>query len=546
MQVRRVVLSGDEAFAHAALHAGVGWVTGYPGSPSAGTLEALASMPEARDVHVTWAVNELIAMESAFGASLAGRRSLLCVKSVGLNIALDPLMTVVLTGCNAGLVILLGDDPGGWASQNEQDSRFLALMADLPLLEPADVQEAYDLLRYAFDLSEAHGLPVIVREMRALSLAKGEVRLGLTSTSRDRGFVRKPMRWISLPENVVRNHRRLHDRLNEVSRALENCPFNRIEGRGRVGLVACGADYFKLQGSIERERLDRFHVMKLSTFNPLPPNYLHDYLASVDAVLVLEESEACVEDRLAAAAHAAGLPTRVLGRMSGHVPVGGELDTQQIVEALSRYAPGPMAGAQTPVHTARSMPSQKPLCADCPYLPVFHALLDEIETIGGRDQAVIVGEPGCMVRAQLPPLNLMDVKYSLGSSVGLAVGLAASSTGRKVVSLTGDSSFLHHGWGGLVEAARNALDLLVIVLDNGTTALTGCQPHAGTPYDVRGRQVHAVDLASLITLLGGRAPLVVDPMRQTETREAIRAGLRSTGLEVIVARGLCPRLDGSQ
>lgn len=533
--------SGDVALAYGACAAGVGLVTGYPGSPSSGTVDALLEMPEASAMQITWAINECIALEMAYGASIAGRRALLCVKSVGLNIALDPLMTMVLTGCKAGLVILLGDDPGGWASQNEQDTRLLAILADIPLLEPATPQEAQDTLIEAFDLSERHGLPVIVRETRALALAEGPVERRPARATVNTPYAREPKRWISLPENVVENHRRLRCKMEALQQELESSALNRIAGDGRLGVVACGSTGLKLRQALGPERLSHFCVLSLGTFHPLPAGLVTRYLARVDTALVFEENEGYIEQKLAALAHEAGLGTRLLGRGSGHLPVGGELDAAQIVSAVVRLKPEWAGELGAPAVGTRAMPSQKPLCPDCPYRPLFEALLECIDEAGGRERTIIVGEPGCMVRACYPPYELLDVKYSLGASLGLAVGLATSHPGPKVVALTGDSSFLHHGWGGLVEAARSRADLLAIVLDNSTTALSGRQPHAGTAYDARQQSATALDLAELARAV---APGVqtIDPLDREATRLALRRALGRSGLDVLIARSPCPRM----
>ncbi len=551
MSADHLILSGDESFAYAALDAGVRLVTGYPGSPSSGTFEALLKMTAARDVHVQWAINECVACEIAFGASIAGERTLLCVKSVGLNIALDPLMTMVLTGCNAGFVILLGDDPGGWASQNEQDTRIIAALADTPLLEPSDPQDAYEVMRAAFRWSEQYGLPIIVRETRGLALGRGTVVRSSAESDPPPPYRRERNRWISLPENVVRNHRRLHGKLAAIEIAFEGCSCNHVEGHGRVGLVAGGSTFAKLQRALGPDVLSSFRVLKLSTFHPLPRGVIQRFLAGVGSALVFEENEPYLEWRLRSLAHEAGTSTPVLGRETGHLPYGGELDDALIVAAIRALDTDdgqtvrPVSEEQSSggAGLARSMPSQKPLCDDCPYLPLFETLLAAIGPGGEREKYIVVGEPGCMVRAQLPPLELMDVKYSLGSSLGLAVGLAAGQQRRKVVAITGDSSFLHHGWGGLAEAVRNHSNLLVIVLDNAVTALTGGQPHAGTPYDARGEPSPAVDLEQVARALGAGQARAIDPFDRAEMRAALDSALRTTGLDVIVARRPCPRLS---
>jgi len=541
MSAKPEIVTGDVAFAYGALAAGVGLVAGYPGSPSSGTVEALLEMPEASDVHISWAVNELVAMEMVTGASIAGRRALLCVKSVGLNIALDSLMTMVLTGNRAGLVILLGDDPGSWASQNEQDTRLLSILAGVPLLEPSTPQEAHDVMVAAFGLSEHYGTPVIVREIRALALATGPVQRAPACSPRVLPYIRDPGRWISWPSNVVENHRRLCNMLEQIRAEFEASPFNRTEGHSKLGIVAYGAAYAKLRDTLRSELLSHCCVLKLSTFHPLPVDSVTRFLSGVETVLVLEENEPYVERSLAILAHRAHLAVTVLGRETGHVPIGGELDATHIVAALRKLLPDLVFGSELPLQQ-RDMPSQNPLCSDCPYIPLFESLLACIDEIGGRARTVTVGDPGCMVRACRAPYHLLDVKYSLGASIGLAVGLAVSEPGPKVVALAGDSAFLHHSWGGLIEAVRHHADLLVILLDNGTTALSGYQPHAGTPYDARHTAAPPLDLAELVRAIGVESIAVLDPFDRPAAQAALRTALSRRGLDVMISRHPCARL----
>lgn len=540
------VVSGDVAFAYGAIASGVSLVTGYPGSPSAGTVQALLDMPEAADMQITWAVNECIAMEMVTGTAIAGRRALLCVKSVGLNVALDPLMTMVLTGNRAGLVILLGDDPGSWASQNEQDTRLLSVLADIPLLEPATPQEAQDTLVAAFDLSERYNIPVIVREIRALALASGPVQRAPARAPVVYPYVREPGRWVSWPGNVVENHRLLHGKFLEIREEFEASTLNRIEGQGRVGLVACGATYAKLRDYLGDEIMSQFRVLKLGTFNPLPPLFVSRFLSQVSTVLVFEESEPYVEQMLWALAAQHNLSVTVLGRNTGHIPFGGELDAIRVVSALGKMRSDLVDKLDAPEGQARAMPSRTPLCPDCPYIPLFDTLLECIEATGGRDHAVIVGEPSCMVKACLPPYELLDVKYSLGASIGLAVGVAMAEPGPKVIALAGDSSFLHHSWGGLVEAVRNEADLLVILLDNSTAAMSGRQPHAGTAYNARQVESTSLDVALMVRAAGVKRMSVIDPLDGAQTRLAIQEALDRNGLDVIISRSPCTLMAESR
>ena len=546
-------LSGAGALAWGAIEAGVSLVTGYPGAPATAVVNSILELTSPDEVQVEWTSNEKIAMEMAFGASVAGSRALLCVKGVGLNIGLDPLMAFNLSGCNAGLVILVGDDPGGWGSQNEQDSRILALAAEVPLLEPTSVADAGLAMYRAFQLSEEKGLPVIVRVTRALVLADvqiSEVKKGFRNEDfRNLGqpppYEREFMRWVVLPVNVVDTHRLLLQCLDEIRAGFESSPLNGEEGEGAQGVIAAGFTYQKLFDLLKGAMPPGLRVLRLGTFYPLPAERVTAFLQRVTSCLVLEETAPLVERGVRSIGQRGGLTLPIYGRDTGHVPLAGELFGPQIGAALDRFQ-NPDSAVKTWFlggETERARPSRDPLCDDCLYRPTFDGLLEVVEQLGGRDEVVILGDPGCMVRAQLSPYQLMDVKNSLGSSIGKAValGLARQGERKRIVALCGDSGFLHSGFGGLVDAARIGARMTVLLLDNGTTALSGGQPHPASQVDARGRPQRAVDLAGLAREAGAGEVCVVDLDRGEDIRAAIEMGMTYDGLAVVIARGQCTR-----
>jgi len=559
-------LSGSQALAQAAVEAGVSVVTSYAGSPITTIVDDILHSTNAQ-VHVHWASNEKSALEMAYGASLSGQRALLCVKGVGLNIALDPLMALNLTGCNAGFVILVGDDPGAWGSQNEQDSRVLALAAELPLLEPSSVSGAWMAVGQAFSLSESLGLPVLVRITRALVLEQAEIELHATAAPSnpppskflrdDRSPEHRP--WVVLPINVVSNHCRLHNRLDTIEACFESSTLNHTQGNGPLGIVAAGVVYRKLLEALGGSCPPQASILQISTFNPFPRKRVLDWLCERESVLVLEETTPWVERTLRATAQGAELTLAICGRDTGHIAREGELFAPQIAQALNEMAPD----LSLPVGEthSRPMPSRQPLCDDCPYVPVFDALVEVMERHGGRNHYVVVGDPGCMVRAQATPYHLLDVKTSLGSSIGQAAGLAlglAQTAGKdeprkQVIALSGDSSFLHSGFAGLMDLCRLPTArrlVLVVILDNGTTALSGGQPHPASRTNARGQPLQPVDLATLARDAGADWVQVADvdlvAAGDGSVIDVIEAGLTFDGTAVVVARGACPRWLPSQ
>jgi indolepyruvate ferredoxin oxidoreductase alpha subunit len=555
-----IEITGSQALAYGAIEAAVAYVTGYPGSPATGVVDALLKLA-GEGMRIEWAVNEKSAFDAAFGASLAGFRSLLCLKSVGLNVALDSLMVSNLAAGDGGFVILVGDDPGGWGSQNEEDSRPLVAAAEVPLLEPATLHDAQRVMVRAFDLSERFRVPVAVRITRALASEKAPYQppppaprgtrpgaferqgaLGRQGAFERHGaFERQGDRFNVLPVHVVDFHRQLHRAIDGVQAVFEGPDLNREEGEGKQGVIAAGFAYQKLQEVLSKSGHPPLPVLGLSTIHPLPEQRIAGFLRQLDAALVLEETAPYVEIQVQALAQRAGLTLPVYGRLSGHVPREGELFEGQLAEALAALLPEwPWP---TPGPGGRAMPSRQPLCEDCPYVPTFEALLAVMGRHGGRDAFVVTGETGCMVRSQLPPFELLDVKYGMGSSIGLAAGLARTGLPQRIVALSGDSALLHSGLGELIDAAQAGTGLLVVVLANETTALSGGQPHPGTAHDARGTARKPVDLAALAQAAGADSVRVVDPEDRQATESALEEGLALGKLAVVIARRACPRWE---
>ncbi len=544
----RRTLKGDRALAQGALAAGVGVVTGYPGSPATGVFDGCLEGTAPGQAHVQWAPNEKVAMEIAYGASIAGRRALVVLKSVGLNIALDPLATMALSGCHAGLVILLGDDPGGWGSQNEQDSRWMARVAEVPVVEPVSVEQSAALMAQAFVWSESLGVPVIVRIVGSLALAEGPVEEPWCLPPFGAGFLRKRDRWVVLPALVVGRHRSLHRKLRQIRELFEASPYDVAEGQGRVGVIAVGHTRAKVRRALGEDA--PVQVLGLASVWPLPEKALTRWLRGLERVLVVEEGGPFVEEQIRALAQRRGVRVAVLGRGDGSLPVDdraipaeGELTEPAIAAGLKRLDPG--LAKEVPSTAGRAMPSRVPLCDDCPYRPTFEALAAEMEANGGRNRHIVVGETGCMVRANLPPMRLFDVKYSLGSGLGLGIGLALGETapggkGHRVVALLGDSSFFHTDINALPHAVQLDLPMLVVLLDNGTTALTGGQAHPGSANDARGAPQRVIDLAEVVRGCGIE-PRVIATDDVAALRAAFAEGLRGAGTRVVIARGPCPK-----
>jgi indolepyruvate ferredoxin oxidoreductase alpha subunit len=541
----RTTIDGDESIAYGAMLAGVGVAASYPGSPSSGTMQTLMSLAEAWGLHAEWSTNEKVAFETAAGASIGGVPALMACKGVGFNVALDPLMVANLTDVGAGLVILLGDDPGAWASQNDQDTRPIAWGTELPMLEPATPAEGVEMTRAAFRLSHEMQMPVIVRITKSFAAMRQDVALpDMAPPARTNGrpFAREPMRWISLPVNAVPLHRRLHDRLDTVADRFEASPFNAESGAGRYGIIAAGFVHTKLMDILRDADYAAVSVFKLGTLWPLPRRRLASFLQRVDRALVLEENEPFLETLLKAAAYDAGVRIPLHGKQDRHVPREGELFRWQIAEALPRFWPGFVpARTFSPDEERKYMPSRAGLPENCPYTPVFETLRRLSEELGVSP--VYVVDPGCAIKIHTPPFEMLDVKYSMGSSIGLASGLVRSGITDPVIAVVGDSDFFHLAANALFNVAHQGSNLLILILDNATTALSGFQP---TPnMDDAGTGGHRIPLRieEIVRACPVSMAERIDPWAPDKTEAVLRRGLAGTGVRVIVAQSPCPYIS---
>ncbi|MEN6559968.1 MAG: thiamine pyrophosphate-dependent enzyme [Acidobacteriota bacterium] len=519
----RQILLGDEAVALGAVHAGLSAAYSYPGTPASEIMEYLVRLSaESRAFAAVWSVNEKVAYEEALGASFAGKRAMVSFKHVGLNVAADPFMNSAITGANGGLLAVSADDPGMHSSQNEQDSRFYVQFAQIPGFEPSDHQEAYDMAREAFDLSEKFGLPVLMRLVTRLSHSRSAVE---TREARPQNELKKGTGkdWILLPGNARGRFSQLLDRQAEMVRCSEESRFNRLElnaGDRSFGVIASGIAYNYFREAVAGDAAPP-SFLKISTY-PLPESLVRRLVAHVDKVLVLEDGYPFIERQVRGLF---GVPGKtVLGRASGDVPASGELTPDIVRRALGL---GPLPALPVSGLPLANRPPQ--LCAGCPHADTFKALNKALE---GRAGASVFGDIGCYTLGALPPFNAINSCVCMGASISMARG--ASDAGlHPAVSVIGDSTFAHSGITPLLGAARADADMTVIILDNATTAMTGGQPTYGSGQP----------LLRLIEGLGVPKEHIrtIEPLpknHETNVR-IIRDEIEHRGLSVIVAVREC-------
>jgi indolepyruvate ferredoxin oxidoreductase alpha subunit len=516
---RIALLSGNEAIAQGAREAGVRVAAGYPGTPSTEILEGLVRLDPGRQVYVEWATNEKVALDVALGAAMGGARALATMKHVGLNVAADTFMTAAYTGVRAGLVIVSADDPGMHSSQNEQDNRLFARFAGVPLLEPGDSREARDFTVLGFELSERFDVPVLVRTTTRVSHARGMVELGEIRAGATTGFERNRPKFVMLPGYARARHRVALERLAALAAEAERSPLNRVELRDRTfGVVTGGITYHYV-----REVLPEASVLKLGFSHPLPLGLVREFAATVERLLVVEELEPFLEDQL----RAAGVPAE--GK--AYFPREGELSPDLVRLGFQRagWLPG---GAPAPLAAPPTAQRPPVLCPGCSHVTPFLAL----RQLG----AVVSGDIGCYTLAATEPLAAMDSCVAMGSSIGMAIGMARSGGAPgPVVAAIGDSTFLHAGLPALADAVHNGTKLTVLILDNGTTAMTGGQGHPAGGRTIRGDAATAVDLPGLCRALGVRFVKVVDPYDVAQTSLALQQALAAPGVSVVITNRPC-------
>ncbi|MDI9463271.1 MAG: indolepyruvate ferredoxin oxidoreductase subunit alpha [Bacillota bacterium] len=519
--MKRVLLSGNEAIARGAYEAGVRFAAAYPGTPSTEVLENIAAYKEI-DAH--WAINEKVALEEGIGASFAGARVLVAMKHVGLNVAADPLMTFSYTGVNGGVVIVVADDTGMHSSQNEQDSRQYARFAKVPLLEPADSQEAKDFVKIALEISEEYDTLVILRSSTRISHAQSLVALAEREEVSLRPYEKSTKR-VMMPAFARPRHVKVEERLGLLGRYAEKAPVNRIEWRDRkTGVICAGICYQNV-----REALPDASVLKLGMCYPLPVQLIRDFAAGVDRLYVVEELDPFLEEQI----KAAGID--ICGKKI--FPTVGEIHPNLIAEKITgRPLTAPLIAAdpETPV------PARPPvLCPGCPHRSVFYTLK--------REKMVVSGDIGCYTLGALPPLEAIDSCICMGASISAGLGFEKGNPDLKgkVVSVIGDSTFFHSGMTGLADVVYNQGSTLTIVLDNRITAMTGHQHNPGTGYTLKGKPTTAIQIAPLCRALGVKRVREIDPYDLQKLQEAIREEAAAAEPSVIVARRPCALLDKS-
>ncbi|MCI9028195.1 MAG: indolepyruvate ferredoxin oxidoreductase subunit alpha [Lawsonibacter sp.] len=512
------LMLGNAAVARGLYEAGCCVISSYPGTPSTEITEEAVKYPE---IYCEWAPNEKVAMETAFGACLAGKRAFCAMKHVGLNVAADPLYTMAYTGVNAGMVIGVADDPGMHSSQNEQDSRHHAIAAKVPMLEPSDSAEALEFAKLAYELSEQFDTPVLLKMCTRVAHSQSIVETAPRAEPEMKPYEKNIAKYVMMPGNAIRRHPFVEERTRRLAEWAETAPINRVEpGKDhKIGIITSSTSY----QYVKEVCGDTYPVLKLGMAWPLPEKLIRDFAASVTMLTVVEELDPVIEN------HCRSLGLALVGK--DVFPLEGEFSQNLVAEKLG-----------LPVHTGKviddPIPPRPPvMCAGCPHRGLFYTL--------SKNKCTVLGDIGCYTLGAVAPLSAMDMTLCMGASISALHGFnkarGAEAEG-KTVAVIGDSTFMHSGMTGLANIAYNQSNSTVIILDNSITGMTGHQQNPTTGYNIKGDPAGKIDLEALCRAMGFERVRVVDPYDLKATDAAIKEELAAAEPSVIISRRPCALL----
>jgi len=532
------LLLGNVAIVRGAIEAGVGVVTCYPGTPSSEVPDTFFELSKESDIYTEYSTNEKVALEVGAGSAVSGIRTLVTMKCVGMNVAADPLMTLAYIGVEGGLVVLVADDPSLYSSQNEQDNRYYGKLSGLPVLEPSTPQEAKEMARYAFDLSEEMKMPVILRTTTRISHSRGFVTFGPLKPKKTKGkFVKDPWHRVAIPavSRILRQELlEKHDRLVEMGSTV---PVNFVEGQGRLGIITSGISYAHVSDALDDlDAWSKVAVLRVGLTSPFPAKRVADFLKGKEKILVVEELAPYMEEEANRVAKVYGINVPIAGKGDNLFSRKFEFFPGMVREIIARYFGFAYRPPRSiPLDDFPKLPSRPPtLCAGCPHRATMYA----VTRAAGMDTAFPL-EIGCYGLGYLPPLKASDLCICMGSAISSGCGIS-KATGEKPVCFLGDSSFFHGGMTSLVNAVHNKHNVAVVIMDNGTTAMTGHQDHPGMDPTPGGLDKVQVDIERVCRAVGVEDIHVVKALNLRQVKEATLKAMAHEGVSVIISKELCP------
>lgn len=525
---------GNGAIALGALSAGVNLVAGYPGTPSSEIIETVAKYPH-EGIYLEWSVNEKAAMEVAAAAAYSGARAMVTMKQVGLNVASDPLMSLAYVGVKGGMVVVAADDPGPISSQTEQDTRRFAAFARIPVFDPSSPEEAFEMVQEAFICSEKYKTPVILRPTTRVDHAYASIDAPDTFTARRyEGFVKDSKKWVIFPRLSYQNHAMIEKRNIEIGEDFSSFRYNTVSGSSEKAVVATGVSYAYAKEFLKDH--PEVKLIKIGTPYPLPERFLLGALEGVREVLCFEELSPYIEESLLQLIGKHHLAIEVRGKLTGDVPPSGENDADSARRIISRFI-GSETEENTAVLSDAPVPPMRPpvLCAGCPHRASFYAVKRAMK---GK-KAYFCGDIGCYTLGNAMPLDMVDTCLCMGAGITMAQGFNHMDPDAVAISFTGDSTFFASGMTGVVNAVYNAADMIVCILDNSTTAMTGHQPHPGTGRNMMATPVQKISIEKILLAAGVKKVVTVDPLDLDAAIAAVKECAELKGVKAIIFKSPC-------
>ena len=525
---------GNGATALGALAAGVNLVAGYPGTPSSEIIETISKYPH-DGVHLEWSVNEKAALEVATAAAYSGARALVTMKQMGLNVASDPLMSVAYVGVKGGLVIVSADDPGPISSQTEQDTRRYADFCRIPVFDPSSPEEAYIMIGDAFDYSEKYGTPVLFRPTTRVCHAYAAIDIPeKTSPKEYEGFVKDSGRWVIFPRLSYINHGKIEKRNIEIGEDFSSYRFNTVEGgESEKAVITSGVSYAYVRESLKNR--DNLKIIKIATAFPFPEKFALSALEGVREVLCVEELSPYIEEQILKIAGKHKIDITVHGKLDGTVPHNGENSVELSAKVINEFLGNGVETRQVDNQNVPALPVRPPvLCAGCPHRASFYAVKQAMK----GQKAFFCGDIGCYTLGNAMPLDMVDTCLCMGAGITMAQGLNHTNDG-VCFAFVGDSTFFASGMTGVVNAVYNEADMVLCVLDNSTTAMTGHQPHPGTGRNMMGNFVEKVDIAKVLEGMGVKKIITVNPLDLEKSINAVKECAAEKGVKAIIFKSPC-------
>ncbi len=542
---QKMLLLGNEAIARGAIEAGVAFGTTYPGTPSSEISLNLFQASQESELYFEYSTNEKVALEVAAAAACSGVRSICMMKHVGLNVAADPLMTIAYLGVKGGLVIISADDPFMFSSQNEQDNRYYGKLSGLPILEPSSVEEAKEMMIYAFDLSEKLHEPVIFRTTTRVNHSTAPVALGKIRTPITKGdFPKDPLNYVPVPAVSRKLHVKLLKNIESAKQISESSGYNFITGNGKWGIICNGVSYNYVSDAISDLQIeDKIRVLRIGFSHPMPESLIKDFLKKCEKVLVIEEGEPYMEEAVKAYAQEAGLLLSIKGKGEKLFSRLYEFDPAMVRKGIATYFDVPYTlPTGLDLSDIPEIPQRPPnLCAGCSHRATYYAVKKAAEGIA----TIYPTDIGCYTLGFLPPLFMGDFLLCMGASVSSSCGFS-KVTDKKIIAFIGDSTFFHSGITGLINAVFNSHNFTLVILDNGTTAMTGHQPHPGvdmTQFNLNG--YNRISIEAVVRGCGVSHVTTIKPYKVRKSIEAVKEALNHKGVSVIISQETCTLLAKS-